>query len=72
MEESANKAHKKVLISLRKLSEIAKDLPEAGSHHERSIERKCGAMILKFEKIIYKNSEGVEQPRWSYNARIVL
>lgn len=72
MEESSNKAHRKVLISLRKLGEIAKDLPDAQTHHERSIERKCGALTLKFEKIIYKNSEGVEQPRWSYNARVVL
>ncbi len=71
----SNLAHsntKKALVSLRKLSEIVKDLPDPETCHERSVERKCGALMLKFEKIIYRNSEGKHEQRWSYNARIVV
>lgn len=72
MESSISKTSKKALISLRRLTQITKDLPSPSSHTERSIERKCGSLTLKFEKIIYTNSEGVQECRWSYNARLVI
>ena len=72
MESNLTHSNRKALVSLRKLSEIAKDLPAPDTCNERSIERKCGSIMLKFEKIIYKNSDGKHEPRWSYNARVVM
>lgn len=63
---------RRALVSLKRLGEIAKDLPNPNTCGERSYLVKSGSVELKFERIKYIDSKGGEAFRWSYCSRIVI
>ena len=62
----------KVLVSLKKLGEIAEDLPDPDTYKERSFFAVSGSAKLKFERIKYIGADGKSEYRWSYSSRIVI
>ncbi|MBO7521351.1 MAG: hypothetical protein J6T16_03830 [Opitutales bacterium] len=62
----------KVLVSLKKLGEIAESLPDPKICKERSFFAKSGSANLKFERIKYIGADGKSEYRWSYCSRIVI
>ncbi len=70
--ETRDREPKKILISLRRLNELAKSLPDPETSSERSVEMRVGAALVKFERIKYVTSSGEVESRWSYHSRIVI
>ena len=63
---------RRALVSLKRLGEIVKDLPNPNTCSERSYLINSGSVELKFERIKYIDSKGAEAFRWSYCSRIVI